>query len=133
MTTYLTRQSVLSAKDLKREEIEVPEWGGTLIVREMTASEREAFEKRMMSAGVNRASDVGKSLGNLRASVVAMCAIAEDGSQMFTEADVKALNEKSGAVIATVFQKCAVLSGISQEVVDATVGESELIPDDGSS
>jgi len=133
MATYLTRTSILAAKDLKRKEIEVPEWDGTLIIREMTAFEREVFEKRMMEAGVDRASNISRSLGNLRASVVVMCAITEDGSPMFSDGDVKALNEKSGAVISRVFQECAVLSGISQEVVDATVGESEVTLDGGSS
>ena len=41
MAEYLSREVVLAAQDLKTEDVEVPEWGGTLLVRELTVSEFE--------------------------------------------------------------------------------------------
>lgn len=122
---HLTRDAILSRKDLKTEVMEVPEWDGTITIREMTASEREVFEKRVMSSGAANVAGVAKNLGDLRASVVAMCVVDEDGKRLFSDQDVKALNEKSSIVIARIFQRCSILSGISQEAVDTIVGESE--------
>ena len=40
----LSRDEILGKRRGKVEEIKVPEWGGTVFVREITASERDAFE-----------------------------------------------------------------------------------------
>jgi hypothetical protein len=47
----LTRDSILNAKDLKKELVKVPEWGGEVYVRCMTGSERDAFESEAYQSG----------------------------------------------------------------------------------
>ena len=42
----LTRDAILGAGDLKRQEVEVPEWGGKVTVRAMTVAERNEFVRR---------------------------------------------------------------------------------------
>ena len=41
----LSRDQILEADDLKTEEIEVPEWNGSVVVRELRGRERDAFEE----------------------------------------------------------------------------------------
>ena len=40
----LTRDKILSADDIRSERVKVPEWGGEVIVREMTGAERDEWE-----------------------------------------------------------------------------------------
>ena len=40
----LTRDEILGADDLKTESVKVPEWGGTVLVRELTGAERDEWE-----------------------------------------------------------------------------------------
>ena len=42
--TYLSRDTILQREDIKTEDVEVPEWGGTVRVRGMSGVERDAFE-----------------------------------------------------------------------------------------
>ena len=39
------RESIIAANDLKRESVEVPEWGVTVYVRTMTGEERDQYEE----------------------------------------------------------------------------------------
>ena len=130
---FLTRDQILKSDDLKYEDHDVPEWGGKVRVRELTAFDRERFEKRVGAAGNNPAG-ISKSLGDLRASLVASCLRnPQTNERLFADADVKALNEKSSLVISRLFTICTRISGISQEVVDAATGESEAITEGVSS
>lgn len=130
---FLSKEQILKSDDLKYEDVDVPEWGGKVRVGELTAFDRERFEKRVSAAG-NNAAGISKQLGDLRASLVASCLRdPHSNERLFSDADVKALNEKSSLVIARLFTICTRLSGISQEVVDAATGESDAIPDGVSS
>lgn len=128
----LTRDQILKSDDLKVELVNVPEWGGTVRIRELRAWEREQFEKRIAATGGTGAGQIAKTLGDLRATLVGSCLVDEDNQRLFAENDIKALNEKSSSVIIRLFGICSRLSGISQEVVDAAVGESETTTGGGS-
>ena len=41
----LSRDTILAKNDVKVEEVKVPEWGGSVLVRGMSGDQREAFEK----------------------------------------------------------------------------------------
>ena len=43
--TYLTREAILAKDDVQIEELHVPQWGGTVRVRGMSGTQRDAFEK----------------------------------------------------------------------------------------
>ena len=40
----LTRDLILKADDIQTREVEVPEWGGTVLIRALTGTERDAYE-----------------------------------------------------------------------------------------
>ena len=46
--TYLSRDAILQREDIKTEDVEVPEWGGTVRVRGMSGVERDAFEASLI-------------------------------------------------------------------------------------
>ena len=41
----LTKDQILKSDDLPSEEVSVPEWGGSVMVRSMTGYERDQFEQ----------------------------------------------------------------------------------------
>ena len=112
----LSKDAILSVADLVTEEVEVPEWGGSVLVRGLTGRERDDFEASMM---IQRGGQVVADVRNTRAKLVAKCAVDDDGRRLFTDEDAAALGEKSGAALARVFDVVARLSGLSEDDVKA--------------
>ena len=71
----LDREAILSADDLRRETVNVPEWGGKVNVRMFTAEEKVSFANRMEQLG----DDTGQFLAELAA--LAVC--DDDGERLF--------------------------------------------------
>lgn len=113
--SYLNRESILAAGDLKREAVDVPEWGGTVLISMMTGAGRDAWEQSLIRDGKADTS-------NIRAKLVAACAVDETGNLLFSPADVAALGAKSG----TALERCATaaqrLNGLSDRDVEAAKG-----------
>jgi hypothetical protein len=89
----LTRDAILGAQDLKRQTVTVKEWGGEVIVTEMTAARRLEFERQLPE----EASD-----GQVWPLLVLFCAVDEAGEPLFTAEDMQALSKKNGKVVTRV-------------------------------
>lgn len=94
--TILTREQILEKDDLKRELVAVPEWGGEVLVRELTGRERDQYESGIISM---KGRKVDLNLQNARAKLVAMAAINEDGTTIFRPKDVMELGKKSSSAL----------------------------------
>jgi hypothetical protein len=129
---YLTREAVLTANDIQREEVDVPEWGGSVLVQALMGDERDALEASMIK-GKGKKAQV--NLENLRAKVVARCVVDEDGVHIFSDADIPALGKKSAAALNRVYEVAQRLSGITDDDVEELTKNSETAPseDSGSS
>lgn len=103
----LSRDDVLKAEDLTTEEVEVPEWGGSVLVRGMTGRERDEFESSAMDQRSGRV-----NYANTRAKIAIRCVVDDDGKRLFDAADIDVLGEKSGAALDRVFAVAARLSGL---------------------
>ncbi|WP_337219400.1 hypothetical protein [Vibrio parahaemolyticus] len=104
----LSRESILSADDLKREEVQVPEWGGSVFVRVMGGSERDAFE----------AIHIQSPHKDFRARLTVQTACDENGVRLFTDADIDALGKKSAAAIDKVFAVSCRINGLTKQDVE---------------
>src|SRR3989304_4330704 len=69
----LTRDEILNANDLAREQVEVPEWGGAVLVRALTGRERDAYESSIVHPN-GRA--MKYTLTNMRARLVSLSGLA---------------------------------------------------------
>jgi hypothetical protein len=122
MTQYLSAEDILGADDLKPQPVQVPEWGGAVLVRGMTGTERDRFEASVMDdklSGVSR----DKLLENYRARLAAACLVDEGGKRMFrSDAEVKRLGEKSGIALDRVAEVASRLSGLSDEDLEELTG-----------
>ena len=105
----LSRENILTHDDLPREEVQIPEWGGSVLVRTMTGSERDAFESEHLK---NPHKD-------LRARLAVATCCDEQGNLLFTAPDVESLAKKSAAALDRIFEVSARLSGLSKkDVID---------------
>ena len=81
----LTRDQIIEKDDVQIEEVPVPEWGGTVLIRGMSGLQREQFEAsiRFEKPAANRAArrrgetetDVDTKM--LRERMVVWCAVDE--------------------------------------------------------
>jgi len=108
----LTRAAILAADDLPREPVDMPEWGGRIWVRALTAGEREAWESKYLGDGV---SSGATPVALIRASLAAFACCDEAGKPLFSEADVPALAAKSAAAVQRVWRVAARLNGLGAE------------------
>ena len=137
---YLTRDAILAVDDTQAENVAVPEWGGTVRVRGMSGTQRDAFEasvseetpagtKAQRRAGATT-TKVKKDL--LRARLCAWCIVDEAGQRVFSEEDMPALNAKSGAALERVMNVAMRLSGMTDNDVEDLAEEMIENPFDGS-
>ena len=127
---HLGRDAILAAKSLRTEEVKVPEWGGTVLVRELSGRERDEWEA---SLAVMRGKTMVPDVANIRAKLAARTIVGDDGEPVFTQQDVAALGELSAAALDRVFDVASRLSGLNPEDVEAMTGNSGAAPGGGSS
>jgi hypothetical protein len=110
--TDLTRDQVLNADDCRPQAVEVPEWGGTIYVRQMSAAERDRLEAETFRPN-------GKhNLANLSARTVVLCACDAGGRRLFSDRDAEALGKKSAAAVSRVFKVVQQVNGLNAEAVE---------------
>lgn len=112
----LKRDDILNVADLPIEEIPVPEWGGSVLVRGMTGAERDAFEASIVQLKGGNKSSV--DMRNIRAKLVAMSLVDESGERLFSQADVELLGKKSAAALQRIFEAAQKLSGLTTADVE---------------
>lgn len=121
----LSKEQILGADDLVVEQVEVPEWGGAVLVRTMTGKERDRFEELTYHDG-------GADLDNMRARLVSLTVVNEQGGAVFTEDDITALGKKSSKALDRVLDKARELNGLTREDLQALLKNSEAIQEEDS-
>jgi hypothetical protein len=115
----LTREQILQAQDLPTEAVEVPEWGGSIYVRGLSGTERDAFEASVIAPRLDKNGSSGSmDMRNIRAKLAALCIVDENGERLFTDKDVEALGRKSASALDRVFSAAQRLSGLSPKDVE---------------
>lgn len=115
--TLLTRDAILTTNDLVTEDVECPEWGGTVRVRTLTGAERDKYETTMANPKADRT--------NIRASLAATTIVGEDGNPVFTSKDIAKLGRKSAKALDRIFDVAARLAGITADEVEQKAKEDE--------
>lgn len=123
MGQLLNRAAILAAPDLKYEEVPVPEWGGTVRVRGMTGSERDAWELRCARSRETPSPD-----DHIRASLVAYTIVDENGNRLFSDEDIAALGAKSAAAVTRVYDVASRLSRVTKGDIEELKGNSDAGP-----
>ena len=125
----LKRDDILTADDIARELVPVPEWGGEVWVKGMSGTERDNFEAGIIE---RRGKDTNVNMKNIRAKLAAACLCDENGKRLFADADIPALAAKSAAALQRVFAVAQRLSGIGDDEVKELAEGVKNDPFDGS-
>jgi hypothetical protein len=119
---YLSADDILNADDLQREPVDVPEWGGTVLVQGMNGTDRDRFEASLMNESMSAVAK-DKALDKYRARLAAFCLVDANGKRLFrSDAEVKRLGEKSAQALTRVVEVASRLSGLTDDDVEELTG-----------
>jgi len=99
----LTREAILGAP-LAREVLDVPEWGGQVIVQELSGVGRDRLERE-------------RGVWATRAGVAAASVIDEEGNLLFGPDDIEELAARSGNALQRILDAANRLSSVRPEAV----------------
>jgi len=117
---FLTRDDIMAINDLPCEDVLIPEWGNRYVrVRGLTGAERDQFEQSIVEA---RGKDTRVNLRNIRAKLVALCVVDEEGKRLFKDEDAELLGRKSAVALNRIFEVAQRLSGLRPEDVEELAG-----------
>lgn len=110
----LTREQIL-ATAVKREYVEVPEWGGGVYVMEMTGAQIDEWEQAISLTGRE----------NARAVTLVRCVVDESGARLFQDGDAAELGTKSGLALSRLAEVFRVLNKLGKPEEEKALGNSE--------
>lgn len=107
----LNRDKLFEIQDLKTVDVYVEEWGDSIRLRMLAATER--FE-------VNDASQVDGKFDPVafQTKLIEKSAINEDGTPFFVKGDAAAIGAKAAGAVAKVFEAAAKLNGLGAAATD---------------
>lgn len=106
----LTREEILNVKDIKKEDVFVSEWNGSVVVQSLSGKKRS----EIMDYAMN---DKGKLITGRLYPALMVAGIVEPE---FKRADSEALLEKNSGALEKVCKVIMRLSGISADDLDDT-------------
>lgn len=127
----LSKEQITAADDRQWEDVDVPEWGGTVRVLGMSGTERNAYQSSLVVLGPN-GSVQRMNMADQLAKLVAKSVVGEDFERLFNDNEVKELGKKNGAVLERIGQVAQRLSGLRKEDVEAKAGNSDAAPSGAS-
>lgn len=101
----LTKEQILGADDLPRHTVSVPEWGGDVSFRHLTAREQASLETIQATlSGVEEGRTVLDTLEYATRFVV-LCVCDDQGKRLFADDDVPVLMDKNADALMSVFHE----------------------------
>jgi len=125
----LTRDMILNIQDIETEEVEVPEWGGSVFVKGLSGKERDEYQVSIMQ---KNGKNYDVNFKNATVKLVVACVVDKEGKRLFETADIDILSSKSGKALNRLYEVATRVSGLSPDDVDELVKNSEAIPSDSS-
>ena len=130
---FLDRAAILGAADTTYETVEVPEWGGSVRVKSLTAAERDKFETdSIVESGKGKRKTIDVNMRNMRARLVVRCVVDKDGKRVFSDTDAEVLGDKNAAIVTRIYEVASRLAGLSEADMEELAGNSETGPSAGS-
>lgn len=115
---------VANADDLPTKHVPVPEWGGDVIVRAFTSTQRDYYQKNHVRR-IGTGDDVTLEVNNCHAWIVCNCCMDDNGDRLFKDSDMAMLGRKNGEIIARIAKEVIDISGIGDKPVKDAEKNSE--------
>ena len=118
--TLLNFDDIVASQDKEYQDVDVPEWGGTVRIATMSGEDRDRWELSMMQADDN--SERGFKLNfdaYSRVRLVAMCLVDDNFNRIFvTKEQIEKLSQKSGKVMDLLYDVAQRVNGITESDID---------------
>jgi hypothetical protein len=114
----LGRDDILNADDIDILSVDVPEWGGAVLLRKLTSEDRGKIEYWCQ---LHTDTD---AVGELYARMVIACAVNEAGARLFKWEDLKGILSKSGDAVFRVGLAAIKFNKISRSDMEDVVKKS---------
>lgn len=111
-SAVLGRDAILARKSVPLKQKRVEAFGGTVIVQEMRAREKDAYEQSMVAG---RGKNQSVNITNGRAKLVVLSVVDEAGARIFTDEDIASLGELPVADIDRICEAAQEMSAVSDE------------------
>lgn len=120
----LTAEDILAPRAWPSEVVEVPEWGGSVTVRALSATELDAFNASIVRTKGN---NVEINRNNYRAKLAARCIVNGDGkTPMFKdESQIIALGMQPASALDRILEAVNRLNGTTEEEQEELIKNSE--------
>jgi len=118
----LTREQILAARDLQIESLHVPEWGGTVYIKNLSGKDRDRFEASRIRMRDNKVEMVHD---NTRARLLSMTLCTEQGELLFSADDVEVLGQKNATALDKCFEVAMRLSALRPQDAEQKLKNSE--------
>jgi hypothetical protein len=113
MAKFLTKELIKNANDVKMELVEVPEWGGKMYIKSLSAIEREELRKE-----IGEGSDKEMDLVKVQMKMLSLTIVGEDKTRLFNEDDMLWLKEKSAVVMDRLFLISQKMAGLGADATE---------------
>lgn len=111
-TKELALEDILAIQDTKVVKIEIPDWGGHVYIKQLSAFEQDKFEAD------SRGPNGGPNLQHMRARLVAAALCDKDGNKLIKDdgkSTIAKLSLKSGAVLNYIIDRITEINRITTE------------------
>lgn len=126
----LTRDQILGSADTKIQAVFVPEWNGTVYIRNLNGKGRDAFEGSRVRIQANNKVELLHD--NTRATLLSLSICDEAGTLVFSESDVIALGQKNASALDRLFEVAQELSALRPKDLEAKVKNFGAVQADSS-
>ena len=124
---FLRKEDIVGPSRLKVQELDVPELGGTVRIREMNGLERDELEAYFATVGDT------KSFRRYRALVVTLSLVDDEGERIFGDDDVDIVNTQiPWRALDRIKNAVVELNKMSSKAVEETEKNSSPGPSDSS-
>ncbi len=124
----LSREQILEAKDIQTKVISVPEWGGDIMIKQLSAKEYNDITMSMVNIRKMAAKQISKknsddvedainenAIKNQKILLVVKSVVDENMKPLFTEADMELLYQKNTNVIDKIIAEIEEFNSVSTE------------------
>lgn len=105
----LSKAEILGVDDRPVTVVSVPEWGGEIRLRCISALDRDRWLRRMYDDKGN----LKNPEKSFQASFLALCIVDDTGARVFEDDDIDALAGKNAMVLDRLFREAYRLNGLS--------------------
>ena len=116
--------AILQAEDFVYDEVDCPEWGGTVRIRSLSGAQRVTLKKAV---------DAGRD--DIDETLCVMAIVDQDGNRILHQQQIAELGRKNTSVITRIAMKVLEISGMRdpEKAVKDAEKNSGPIPSDDSS